>query len=124
MRELRSKIERIALSALPDSNLGKACSYALNQWPRLIVYLENGRIEIDQNECENGMRPIALGRKNWLHLGSEEAGPKIAAILSIFATCKLLKINLRGYLDDVLPKLPDWPASQLAELSPLRCTSV
>lgn len=120
MRKLRSKIEQVALSALPDSNLGKACFYALNQWTRLIVYLENGRIEIDQNIAENSMRPIAVGRKNWLHLGSEEAGPKIAAIFSIFATCKRLQINLRDYLNDILPKLPDCLTSNLAELSPLR----
>ena len=120
MRELRAKIEQIALTALPASKLGQACTYALKQWPRLLTFLENGRIEIDQNLCENGMRPIALGRKNWLHLGSEDAGYKIAAILSLFATCKRLGLNLRDYLNDVLPKLPDWPVSQVADLSPLR----
>lgn len=120
MCELRAKIEQVALSALPASNLGKACSYALKQWPRLKVYLENGRIEIDQNIAENSMRPVALGRKNWIHIGSEEAGPKIAAILSIFATCQRFGLNLRDYLNDILPKLPDCPAAKVAELSPLR----
>lgn len=119
-QELRTKIEQIALTALPASKLGQACTYALKQWPRLIVYLEIGRIEIDQNACENGMRPVALGRKNWIHIGSEEAGPKIAAILSIFETCKRLQINLRDYLGAILPKLPGWPFSKIAELSPLR----
>ena len=119
MRDLRAKIEQIALAALPSSKLGQACTYALKQWPRLTVYLKNGRIEIDQNACENGMRPIALGRRNWIHIGSEEAGPKIAAILSIFATCKRLGLNLRDYLNDVLPKLPDWPVSKVADLPPL-----
>ena len=66
------------------------------------------------------MRPLALGRKNWLHVGSEAAGPKIAAILSIMETCKRLQINLRKYLNDVLPKLPSWPINNVAALSPLQ----
>jgi hypothetical protein len=115
---LKTHIQQIAATALPSSQLGQACRYALNQWERLAVFLTDGRIEIDQNLCENAMRPVALGRKNWLHIGSEEAAPKIAAILSIFETCKRLRINLRDYLNDVLPKLPDWPITQVAELSP------
>ena len=98
--ELKAKITQIALHALPSSKLAEACQYALNQWARLKVYLQNGRVEIDQNLCENAMRPLALGRKNWLHVGSEAAGPKIAAILSIMETCKRLQINLRKYLND------------------------
>jgi hypothetical protein len=104
---------------LPSSKLAEACQYALNQWPRLKPYLENGRIEIDQNLCENAMRALAVGRKNWLHIGSQEAGPKIAAILSVMETCKRLPINLRKYLNDVLPKLPSWPIIDVAVLSPL-----
>ena len=64
------------------------------------------------------MRPVALGRKNWLHIGSEEAGPKVAAIASIVETCRRLDINLRTYLKDVLSKLGDWPANRVAELTP------
>ena len=64
------------------------------------------------------MRPIALGRKNWLHIGSEQAGPKVAAIASIVETCRRLDINLRKYLKDVLPKLGGWPAKRVAELTP------
>jgi len=118
-KELKARIEKLSRKSLPSSKLGEACTYALNQWPRLMVYLEYGHIEIDQNLCENGMRPLALGRRNWMHIGSEAAGPKIAAILSIFATCKRLGINLRDYLNDVLPKLPDWPVNKVGELSPL-----
>ena len=121
--ELKAKITQIALHALPSSKLAEACQYALNQWARLKVYLQNGRVEIDQNLCENAMRPLALGRKNWLHVGSEAAGPKIAAILSIMETCKRLQINLRKYLNDVLPKLPSWPINNVAALSPLNWKS-
>jgi IS66 C-terminal element len=65
------------------------------------------------------MRALAVGRKNWLHIGSQEAGPKIAAILSVMETCKRLQINLRKYLNDVLPKLPSWSINDVAALSPL-----
>ena len=64
------------------------------------------------------MRPLALGRKNWLHLGSAAAGPKVAAIASIVETCRRLDINLRAYLNDVLPRLGDWPINRVAELTP------
>ena len=116
---LKTRIEEIAATALPASLLGQACQYALNQWPRLAVFLEHGCVEIDQNLCENSMRPVALGRKNWLQIGSEEAGPKIAAILSVIETCKRNDVPLRKYLNEVLPKLPDWPINQVAALSPL-----
>ena len=63
-------------------------------------------------------RPLALGRKNWLHLGSAEAGPKVAAIASPLETCRRLDINLREYLTKVLPKLGDWSINRVAELTP------
>ena len=64
------------------------------------------------------MRGVAVGRKNWIHLGSEQAGPKVAAILSIVETCRRMKISLRGYLADVLPGLADISIQQLAEFTP------
>ena len=82
------------------------------------MFLKNGEVEIDNNWCEGAMRPVALGRKNWLHIGSEEAGPKVAAIASIVETCRRLEINLRAYLKEVLPKLGDWPSQRVAELTP------
>ena len=102
----------------PGSKLAQACDYALRQWSRLEEYLKDGVLEIDNNWCEGAMRPIALGRKNWLHIGSEQAGPKVAAIVSIVETCRRLDINLRQYLNDVLPRLGDWPAKRVAELTP------
>ena len=69
------------------------------------------------------MRPLALGRRNWLHIGSQEAGPKIAALLSVIETCKRLQINLRKYLNDVLPKFPSWSINNVAALSPLNWKS-
>jgi transposase len=120
MEELRAQLIEIRTRALPSSSLAKACNYALSQWKKLTTFLDHGIVEIDQNLCENAMRPLALGRKNWLHIGSEKAGPKIAAILSIFETCKRLKINIRDYLNDVLPKLGNWLRPKVADLTPNR----
>jgi len=61
---------------------------------------------------------LALGRKNWLHIGSEQAGPKVAAIASIVESCRRLGVNLRAYHGDILPKLGDWPSTRVAELTP------
>jgi transposase len=64
------------------------------------------------------MRPIALGRKNWIHIGSQEAGPRVAAILSVIETCRRLNLPVRDYLGCVLPGLADFPAPRVAELTP------
>lgn len=66
------------------------------------------------------MRPVALGRKNWLHVGSVKAGPKVAAILSIVESCRRLQLPVRQYLSDVLPGLDRRTLSQIAELTPAR----
>jgi transposase len=118
MSALKVRLVEIRQQIPPGGKLAQACDYALGQWSRLEVFLSNGLVEADNNWCEGAMRPLALGRKNWLHLGSPEAGPKVAAIASIVETCRRLDINLRAYLTDVLPKLGDWPANRVAELTP------
>ena len=118
MDQLHRQITELRVRVLPQSKLGQACAYSLNQWKRLRRFLEAGVLEIDNNWCENAMRPVALGRKNWLHLGNESSGPKVAAIISIFETCKRLGVPVRQYLLDVLPRLGDWPMKRVAELTP------
>jgi len=118
MAAIKERLVAIRQQIPPGSTLAKACDYALGQWSRLEEYLRDGRLEIDNNWCEGGIRPLALGRKNWLHIGSEHAGPKVAAIASIVETCRRLDINLRNYLRDVLPKLDQWPINRVAELTP------
>jgi Flp pilus assembly protein TadD len=118
MAALKLRLVEIRQQIAPGGKLAQACHYALRQWSRLEEYLKDGLLEIDNNWCEGAMRPLALGRKNWLHLGSPEAGPKVAAIASIVETCRRLDINLRAYLTDVLPKLGDWPANRVAQLTP------
>ena len=121
LEKIKEMLIQARAGTLPKLALGKACAYALGQWQKLKRYAEegNGEVEIDNNWAENGMRGIALGRRNWLHIGSETAGPKIAAILSILETCKRLKINPREYLEDVLPKIADWNSQRVAELTPM-----
>jgi len=119
---IQEKIIKLRQKVLPQSAAGKACDYALGQWSRVEVYArpECGAVEIDNNWCENAMRPVAVGRKNWLHIGSAEAGPRVAAIASLIETCRRLDINPRDYLLDVLPLVPTWSSQRLAELTPAR----
>lgn len=119
MKALQATILELKSAVLPKSKLGQACGYAIRQWSRLVKFLEHGVLEADNNWCENAMRPLALGRKNWLHLGSESAGAKVAAIASIFQTCKRNQIPIRDYLMDVLPRLGEWPIKRIGELTPL-----
>jgi hypothetical protein len=118
MAQLKARLLEIRQQLPPGTKLAQACDYSLGQWSRLEEFLKDGLVEIDNNWCEGAIRPLALGRKNWLHIGSELAGPKVAAIASIVETCRRLDINLRKYLKDVLPKLGDWPAKRVAELTP------
>ena len=118
MAALKERLVAIRQQIAPGGTLAKACDYTLGQWSRLEEYLRDGRIEIDNNWCEGAIRPLALGRKNWLHIGSEQAGPKVAAIASIVETCRRLDIPLRKYLIDVLPRLGQWPINRVAELTP------
>lgn len=118
MKTLHARLQEIRQQIPPGGKLAQACDYALRQWSRVEKYLDDGQVQIDNNACEGGLRSLALGRKNWLHIGSPQAGPKIAAIASIVETCRRLDINLRRYLRDVLPKLGDWPIQRVAELTP------
>ena len=116
---IKQRVEEASGKALPASALGRAAKYTLALWPRLTRFLEHPELELSNNLAENSMRPVALGRKNWIHLGSKDAGPKVAAILSIVETCRRLQIPTRAYLAAVLPGLADVPVSKLPELTPM-----
>jgi transposase len=118
LEEMQAQIEAARKSALPASALAKACDYTLGLWPKLTCFLEHPQLELSNNFAENSMRPIAVGRKNWLHVGSAQAGPKIAAILSVVESCRRLKIQVRDYLRDVLPGLANVAVQSVAELTP------
>lgn len=119
-QRLKELFDRLALrrTILPKSNLGKAITYALNQWPNLQTYLTDGRVEIDNNLVENAIRPTKLGARNWLFIGAEHAGEKSAIIYTLVENCRRLDINPRDYLEDVLTRLPAMKASEAASLTP------
>ena len=116
--DIRSKIEAAQSVALPSSALSKACQYALTLWKKLTQFLEYPELELSTNLAENSMRPVALGRKNWIHIGSPLAGPKVAAILSVVESCRRLKIPVRDYFSAILAGLADLPIRCLPELTP------
>jgi hypothetical protein len=99
-------------------NLAKALDYTLRRWPALIRYADTGHLPIDNNPVENIIRPIALGKRNWLFAGSELAGKRAAAIQSLLGTAKLNGLNPAVWLRDTLEKLPTWPNSRIDELLP------
>jgi hypothetical protein len=115
---IRQQIEAARSTALPGGALAKACNYTLTLWEKLNHFLEYPELELSNNLAENSMRPVALGRKNWIHVGSSQAGPKIAAILSIVESCRRLKFPVRGYLAAVLPGLASVSIRRLPELTP------
>jgi transposase len=118
LEQIKTAIEAARSGALPQSALAKACHYTLRLWSRLTRFLDYPEVELSNNWAENAMRPIALGRKNWIHLGSKEAGPRVAAIISMVETCRRLRLPIRDYLGAVLPGLADFPVNRVAQLTP------
>ena len=118
--EIRQTCLTLCKQVLPQSALGKAVAYTLNMWAKLERCFQYEQVELSNNLAENSMRPVALGRKNWLHVGSVKSGPKIAAILSVFESCRRLGVPIRDYLSNVLPGLDRRTLSQVVELTPAR----
>lgn len=95
------------------SATAKAIAHALKRWPALVRYVDSGTLPIDNNPIENAIRPIAIGKKNWLFTGSERAGKRAAAIQSLFATAKLNDLDPLRWLASVLERLPTCPNNQI-----------
>ena len=119
-KEIRQECAKLASTVLPKSALGKAVSYTLHMWPKLRRCFDHAEVELSNNLAENSMRPVALGRKNWLHVGSAKAGPKVAAILSIVESCRRVSVPLKDYLLAVLPGLDHRKLSEIPQLTPTR----
>jgi transposase len=118
LEEIRNHILAMSKTVLPKSAAGQACSYTLAIWKRLIRFLDHPALELSTNLAENSMRPIAVGRANWIHIGIEQAGPRVAAILSVVESCRRLKIPIRKYLADVLPGLANASLQHTADITP------
>ena len=106
---------------VPDgSATAKALNYAINRWTALTRYLDDGNLPIDNNHIENQIRPIAIGRSNWLFAGSPRAGRRAAAVMSLIQSAKLNGHDPFAYMKDVLTRLPTQPMNQIEELLPHR----
>lgn len=103
---------------LPKSLIGKAIEYCTKLWASLMTYLEDGNFHIDNNAIENKIRPVALGRKNYLFAGSHNGAQRTAMFYSFFANCKLNNVNPDKWLNKVLEVIADYPCNKLHDLFP------
>lgn len=119
LERLRRAMVAVRRRVLPKSLLGQAIDYALGRWETLTRYVADGRLEIDNNLCENAIRPTAIGKKNFLFVGHPEAGQRSAVIYSVLGSCRRHGINPAEYLQDIFERLPKATTSQLKSLTPV-----
>lgn len=98
--------------------IGDALAYSIKRWDRLMLYTSNGKLNIDNNPVENSIRPVALGRKNYLFAGSHEAAKRSGMLYSLLGTCKMHSIEPTGWLKDVLKRIPSHPINKIKDLLP------
>ena len=115
---LKKEMEAAQAVALPASALGKGIAYTFSLWHKLTRFQFHPELELSTNVAENSMRPVVLGRKNWIHVGSEQAGPKVAAILSVVESCRRLSLPVRDYLAEILPGLPNLSIQRVSQVTP------
>jgi transposase len=118
LAELHGWLKENIIQVLPKSAIGIAIAYTLHLWPRLVRYLDDGRYEIDNNLIENSIRPVALGRKNYLFAGSHEGAQRAAIMYSFLGTCKINNVEPFQWLSTVLKRIPDHSIQRLEELLP------
>jgi len=118
LQSLKSWLVENYSQVLPKSKIGKAIAYSLPRWDRLSLYVADGRLQLDNNYVENAMRPVALGRKNYLFAGSNEGGKRLALFYSLLESCKKQQVNPWEYMKDILERLPATKTSQLRGLLP------
>jgi hypothetical protein len=118
LKELEKWMKEQLPEVLPKSSIGQAITYTLGLWNRLTRYIDNGHVEIDNNLIENSIRPVALGRKNYLFAGSHEAARNAAMIYSFLGTCKINNVEPYQWLKNTLQRIPDQSIQKLDELLP------
>lgn len=118
LRNLKHLLDQLAMVALPKSPLGQAIAYAMNNWEALNVFTTDGDLTIDNNLAENALRPIALGRKNWLFAGSDAGGETCAVLSSLIATCRRHRIDPFLYLRTLILRLTENPDANSEFLVP------
>lgn len=118
LRRIRAALQRIRPRHLPQSALGRAITYTLDQWPALEAFVSDGRIQIDNNRVENAIRPTAVGKKNWLFIGEAEAGHRGAILYTLVESCRRRGVEPLAYLRDVLTRLPKMTTGQVRDITP------
>ena len=122
LAKLHSLAEKYQQQVPPSTLLGKAISYLLSQWSRLVAYCEDGRLSIDNNKTENAIRPFVIGRKNWLFSKSQGGARASAALYGLVETCKTHGLDPYRYLRYVFTTLPNLTSKDnIADLFPWRC---
>jgi transposase len=112
------------VQVLPKSSIGNALGYSIQRWKELCIYTTNGSLNIDNNPVENSIRPVAIGRKNYLFAGSHEAAQRSAMLYSLLGTCKLHDINPFVWLRDILQRIGNHPINRIEELLPHKWTPI
>lgn len=120
LEELGKWMKAQYIETLPKSPIGKALAYSIERWDKLCLYTTDGMLCIDNNPVENSIRPVAIGRKNYLFCGSHEAAKRTAMLYSLLGTCKLHNVNPFTWLKDILERLPSYPIKNIKELLPHR----
>lgn len=120
LTDLKQFLVDTTMKVAPNGAASKAITYTLRRWESLERYASTGHLPIDNNAIERDIRPIAVGKKNWLHVGSERAGKRAAIIQSLLGTARLNGIHPTEWLESVLEVLPTWKYSRLDELLPLQ----
>lgn len=118
LQDLGKWMKEAYLKALPKTPIGKALGYSIQRWPELMLYTTNAQLNIDNNPVENSIRPVAIGRKNYLFAGSHEAAKRSAMLYSLMGTCKLHGVNPFIWLRDILQRINNHPINRIEELLP------
>jgi hypothetical protein len=123
LQGLRTWLEATLTKLSRKSDLAIAVRYAMSRWQALGRYIDDGRLEIDNNAAERALRGVALGRKNWLFAGSDRGGERAATIYSLIQTAKLNGVDPEAWLRDTIARIPDHPARRINELLPWNYTA-
>ncbi len=120
LEDIKNYLQTEKPKVLPKSPIGDAIDYTLSNWEALLRYTEDGELEIDNNGAERSLRPIVVGRNNWLFYGSDKGGRTGAVLSSLIASCKRLRVEPFGYLRDLFARISSHPHHRLDELLPDR----
>jgi transposase len=124
LESLGKWMQQAYTKVVPRSAIGMALAYSIQRWPRLMIYATDGKLNIDNNPVENCIRPVAVGRRNYLFAGSHEAAQRSAVLYSLMGTCKLHDVNPFNWMKDTLDKIAQYPINRIIDLLPHKYSSL